>query len=95
LKILHQSDVYALAHQGITLFDTLDHGRSYKLSRLISLPTKGDGAGSAVEQVLETMEVHEVDDASNIRSGSSARRIEFVVSADVMRYRLNMTHMRV
>jgi hypothetical protein len=41
------------------------------------------------------MEVRESDDMRDIRSSGSARRIELVVSADVVRYRLSMSHIRV
>jgi len=74
------AQIYALVHQRITIFDTLDHGGRDELSRFISLPAKSNRAGRVVEQILETAEVRRTDDVRNIRRGGSARRIEFGVS---------------
>lgn len=85
---------YALAHQRISIFDTPNHGRGDKPSRFISLPAKSNGARRVFEQFLNAVEVRSADYVADVLRGSSTRRIELVVSANMGEIMLRLTYTR-
>lgn len=85
---------YALAHQRISIFDTPDHGRGDKPSRLVSLPAKSNGARRFCEQIVDAAEVRSADYVSDILRGSSAGGIKLVVPTNMRGTMFSMTFTR-